>query len=159
MKFSNLLLLPLAFSSTVAGLPTGIEDSATNALDKRAFSGSPVCHFAYRNHLAHFNNGIAEVRRLNRVIAFAPRFCVRVACNNNAGIAVCNDNPHRVINLHSNTIYDYYVRIAEGHGNCIHFGSGLAGQQFDTDGWNVIAIKMNCNAPSVWTVDQWPPQP
>ncbi|KIL85886.1 hypothetical protein FAVG1_10855 [Fusarium avenaceum] len=68
-------------------------------------------------------------------------------------------NPNRVVNLHTNTIYDYYVRIAEGPGDCILFGSNLGGQQFDTDGWNVIAIKMNCNAPGVWTVDQWPAQP
>ncbi|CAJ0554444.1 Ff.00g129570.m01.CDS01 [Fusarium sp. VM40] len=159
MKFSNLLSLSFAFSSTVAGLPTDIEASATSALDKRAFAGPPVCHFNYANHIAHFNNGIGEVRSMNRIIAFAPRFCVRVTCRNSAGIAVCNDNPNRVINLHTNTIYDYYVRIADGPGDCILFGSNLGGQQFDTDGWNVIAIKMNCAAPGVWTVDQWPAQP
>ncbi|KAI6766001.1 hypothetical protein HG530_007071 [Fusarium avenaceum] len=155
MKFSNLLSVSFAFSSTVAGLPSEIGDSAISAVEKRAFAGPPVCHYAYRNHLAHFNNGIGEVRNLNRVIAFAPRFCVRVTCSRSAGIA----NPHRVVNLHTNTIYDYYVRIAEGPGACIFFGSSFAGQQFDTDGWNVIAIKMNCDAPSVWTVDQWPAQP
>ncbi|KAH6963302.1 hypothetical protein DER45DRAFT_609642 [Fusarium avenaceum] len=104
MKFSNLLSVSFAFSSTVAGLPSEIGDSAISAVEKRAFAGPPVCHYAYRNHLAHFNNGIGEVRNLNRVIAFAPRFCVRVTCSRSAGIAVCNDNPHRVVNLHTNTI-------------------------------------------------------
>ncbi|RFN45018.1 hypothetical protein FIE12Z_10746 [Fusarium flagelliforme] len=158
MKSSYLLSFFFALSSPVTGLPTGSQDGATTALDKRAFAGPPVCHFAYRNHLAHFNNAVGEIRRMNRVIAFAPRLCVRAACVNNAGIAVCNDS-NRIVNLHSNTVFDYYVRIAEGPGDCIHFGSGLAGQQFDTDGWNVIAIKMDCAGPSVWPVEQWPPQP
>ncbi|KAM0284875.1 hypothetical protein ACHAQH_001796 [Verticillium albo-atrum] len=128
-----------------------------DALGKRDPSGGPVCfdHTQGANML-RFQEGTFYLDRLNRYLDIAPRRCSRVSCSFNAGIAICNDSPSTTWSLHTSIIVSYVQRISR---ECSHFsGSSMAGQQFDTGGWNVIAVNMNCNANSGWNVGIWPPR-
>ncbi|KAF5011257.1 hypothetical protein FDECE_2610 [Fusarium decemcellulare] len=124
-------------------------------LSKRAPSGDPNCLGSGRGaNMLRLQEGVFYLDRLNAWIDLAPRRCSRVSCSFNAGIAICNDRHDLTWSLHTSLIISYVQRISR---SCSYFGVDVAGQQFDTGGFNVIAAKMNCNAGSGWDVSIPPP--
>ncbi|KAH7329598.1 hypothetical protein B0I35DRAFT_474177 [Stachybotrys elegans] len=142
--------------------PNYVADFAMNAtleepkIQKRARSGPPVCHLNNYANTIPFQEGYVYLRRMNAYLHIQPRLCGRVSCSHSAGIGICNDRHDVTWAIHSSLIAEYTgVDIAN---SCSAYrGTIMGGQQFDDGGWNVIAVRMNCGAPTNWGVGSWPP--
>jgi hypothetical protein len=75
--------------------------------------------------------------------AAGPKICTRVACQYSSAIFVCNDNDHAV-GPHCSDVVD----LAQDILNSCTYRNGrnheTQGQEFNTDGWNVVIGQQHC---------------
>ncbi|EFR01023.1 hypothetical protein MGYG_04026 [Nannizzia gypsea CBS 118893] len=70
-----------------------------------------------------------------------PRTCSRVSCSWDSGIFLCNDNDHKV-SVPCKLVAEYTRDILDicASPDVV----SLRGQEFDSDGWNVVVRESNC---------------
>ncbi|KAM0272287.1 hypothetical protein ACHAQH_008712 [Verticillium albo-atrum] len=128
-------------------------DVENMGLSKRDPAGGPVCfdinHMG--GHIVRLAYVMGNLRNQNGDHRVNRRKCRRLGCDGGVGIAICNDRHDLDWIIHVSLIEDYVLRIRR---SCHRLDLSVAGQQFSTGGFNVIASRMSCSHGGEWNVGQ-----
>lgn len=115
----------------------------TTKLRKRNKSNTECGNFALASSWdTKSNHDYLDVQAETCSISTGPNVCTRLACINTSAVYLCNDNDFAI-----EPACNYLATYIEDIVNTCHSGDwtggALSGQEFDTDGYNVVVGKSN----------------